>query len=58
MSGIEILGAVAAAIQLTETGLKIVKLISSLPSHIEGAPSRIKRRKAQIQHLVEIARII
>lgn len=58
MSGIEILGAVAAAIQLAETGLKIVKLISSLPSHVEGAPTWIKRRQAQIQHLVEIARII
>ena len=55
MSGLDVLGAVAAAAQLAATGLEIVKLISSLNSHVKDAPSWIKGRKTQIQHLVDIA---
>ena len=55
MSGLEVLGAVAAAIQLAEIGLRVVKLISTLPSRIKDVPSWVQRRQVQVKHLVEIA---
>ena len=58
MSGLEVLGAAASAIQLADAAWKVSKLFSSLSSHVEDAPSSILKRKAQIEYLAEIARLI
>ena len=58
MSGLEVLGAVAAAVQLAECGLKIARLITQLRSQVHDAPASLSRRLLQVQHLTEIARLI
>ena len=58
MSGLEVLGAVAAAVQLAECSLKIARLISELRSQVRDAPTSLSRRLSQVQHLTEIARLI
>ena len=58
MSGLEVLGAAASAIQLADAAWKISKLFSSLSSHVKDTPSSILKRKAQIEHLAEVARLI
>ncbi|KAL8826389.1 MAG: hypothetical protein Q9191_003834 [Dirinaria sp. TL-2023a] len=58
MSGLEVLGAAASAIQFADAAWKISKLFSSLSSHVKDTPSSVLKRKAQIEHLAEIARVI
>ena len=54
----EILGAVAAAIQLAQVGTKVIKLPFLLLSQFQDAPTSVQKRENQIQHLVAIARAI
>jgi hypothetical protein len=58
MSGLEVLGAVSAAIQLADAGLAIVKFLSILCSTLHDAPEYFKKQSIQIQHLIEVARLI
>lgn len=58
MSGLEVLGAAASAVQLADAAWKISKFFSSLSSHVKDTPSSVLKRKAQIEHLAEIARLI
>jgi N-terminal domain on NACHT_NTPase and P-loop NTPases len=58
MSGLELLGALSGAAQLVDAGLEIIKLISTLCSKLLDAPASIKKRTIEIQHLIEIARLI
>ena len=58
MSGIEILGAVAATVQLVESGSKIVNLVAVLRSQVRDAPASLERRLTQVGHLVDVARLI
>ena len=54
MSGLEILGAVAAAAHLTEQGLKIVNLYSK----IRDAPESISKHIVHIERLIEVAKLV
>jgi hypothetical protein len=58
MSGLEILGALASAVQLADTCLKITISASELFTRVRGAPETIRTRIAQIEQLIEIARLI
>jgi hypothetical protein len=58
MSGLEVLGAVSGAIQLVDAGLGIIKFLEILCSTLHDVPASIKRRAIQVQHLVEVARLI
>ena len=58
MSGLEALGVVSSALQLADAGLAIVKYLSVLYSTLHDAPDYFKRRSIQIQHLIEVARLI
>jgi hypothetical protein len=58
VSGLEALGAVAAASQLAEQGLKIISMISELYIKIRDAPESMRKDALQIQQLVDIAGLI
>ena len=58
MSGLEVLGALAAASQLVEQGLKITIFISGLYKKIQGAPESIRKQVIQIEQLVDVSRLI
>lgn len=58
MSGLEVLGAVAGAIQLVDASLGIIKLLTTICSTLHDAPESINRRAIQLELLVEIARLI
>jgi len=58
MAGIEVLGALAAASQLTEQGFKISVFISDLYSKVRDAPESIRKQSVQIEQLIDIARLI
>lgn len=58
MSGLEVLGALAAASQLTEQGLKIAFFISDLYSKIRDAPESIRKHSVQVEQLLGLARLI
>ncbi|CZR65429.1 uncharacterized protein PAC_15329 [Phialocephala subalpina] len=58
MSGFEVLGAVTGAIQLADAGLAIIKAFSVLYSTLHDAPESFKRFSTQIQHLIDVARLI
>ena len=58
MSGLEILGALASTAQLADTCLKITIAASDLFTRVRGAPETIRTRIAQIEQLIEIARLI
>jgi hypothetical protein len=58
MSGLEILGAAAAASQLTQQGLKIINLISELAVKIRDAPESIHKNKVQVEQLIELAGLV
>jgi hypothetical protein len=57
-SGLDVLGAVAAASQLAEQCLKIISLISELYIKIRDAPESMRKDAVQIQQLVDITRLI
>jgi hypothetical protein len=54
MAGVEILGALAAASQLTEQGLKIADLYAK----IRDAPESIRKQSVQVEQLIEIAKLV
>jgi hypothetical protein len=58
MSGLEVLGAFAAASQIVDQGRKIISFISVLYSKIRDAPESIRKRSAQLNQLIEIANLI
>jgi hypothetical protein len=58
MSGLEVLGALAAASQLGEQGLKIINYISELYVKVQDAPNSIRKHKAQVEQLIEIEGLI
>ena len=58
MSGLEVVGALASAIQLAETCLKITIFANDLFTRVHGAPEVIRTRITQIGQLTEIARLI
>jgi hypothetical protein len=58
MAGVEVLGALAAASQLTEQGLKIAIFISDLYSKVRDAPESIRKRSVQVEQLINIAKLI
>lgn len=58
MAGVEVLGALAAASQLTEQSLKIAIIISDLYSKVHDAPESIRKQSLQVEQLIDIARLI
>ena len=58
MAGVEVLGVLAAASQLTEQSLKIANIISDLYSKVRDAPESIRKQSVQVGQLIEIARQI
>lgn len=58
MSGLEVLGALAAASQLVEQGLKIALFLSELYKKVQDAPESIRKQAVQIEQLVDICRLI
>jgi len=58
MAGVEVLGALAAASQLTEQSLKIAVIISDLYSKVRDAPESIRKQSVQVEQLIDIARRI
>jgi hypothetical protein len=58
MSGLEVLGALAGAVQLADTCLKITICAIDLFSRVRDAPETIRRRIVAVEQFVEIARLI
>jgi hypothetical protein len=58
MSGLEILGAFAAAAQLADAAIEIIQLISTFCKKVINAPRSIKARTIQVQQLIDIAQLI
>lgn len=58
MSGVEVLGALAAASQLAEQGLKTALFIADLCSKIRAAPESIHKQSTQLEQLISIAKLI
>src|SRR2546421_3656951 len=58
MTGVEVLGALAAASQLTEQGLKISIFVSDLYTKVRDAPESIRQQSVQVKQLIDIARLI
>lgn len=55
MSGFEVIGAVAAAGQFVEQGIKIVKLVESVYNQFEDAPALIQQRSERLGDFILIA---
>src|SRR6266536_2934537 len=58
MSGLEILGAVASAVQLADTFIKIATSTIDLFSRVRDAPETIRKRIETVKHLIDIAKLI
>lgn len=58
MSGLEILGVAASAIQVAQVTLDIVASLTMLFNQIRDAPKLLQTRLAQVQTLIEISRLI
>jgi hypothetical protein len=58
MSGLEVLGALAAASQLAERGLKIVNSIFKLYSKIRDVPESIRKHSVHVEQLIDIAKLV
>jgi hypothetical protein len=58
MSGLEVLGILASAVQLADTCLKITISATNLFTRVRGTPETIRKHVAEIEQLVEIARLI
>jgi hypothetical protein len=58
MAGVEVFGALAAASQLTEQGLKITIFIYDLYAKIRDAPESIRKQSVQVEQLIDIARLV
>jgi hypothetical protein len=58
MSGLEILGVAASAVQIAQVSLAIVTSFTSLFNRIRDAPKIVQTRLVQVQTLAEISRLI
>jgi hypothetical protein len=58
MSGLEVLGIVAAAAQFTDTGWKVVLSLSRLVSDLNHASRKVKNAAKQLQNLIEHVELI
>lgn len=58
MSGLEILGVAASAVQIAQVSLTIVTSFTSLFNRIRDAPKIVQTRLVQVQTLAEISRLI
>jgi len=58
MSGLEVLGAVASAVQLADACLKIATCAVDLFSRVRDVPETIRKRIVAVEQFVEIARLI
>jgi hypothetical protein len=58
MSGIEVFATLASAVQLAQTCLNITIFAIDLFSRVRGAPETIRKRIAEIEQFIEIARLI
>jgi hypothetical protein len=58
MSGLEILGVAASAIQVAQVTLDIVASLTVLFNQIRDAPKLLQTRLVQVQTLIEISRLI
>jgi hypothetical protein len=58
MSGVEILGAVASAAQLTDLGIRLLSHISRLCSQFLDHPHVLLKRQHGVEQLVQIAKMI
>lgn len=58
MSGVEILGVAASAVQVAQVSLAIVTSLTSLFNQIRDAPKLVQTRLVQVQTLAEISRLI
>jgi hypothetical protein len=58
MSGLEILGVAASAVQVAQVSLAIVTSLTSLFNQIRDAPKALQTRLLQIQTLFEISRLV
>ncbi len=58
MSGIEILGIAASAVQLAQVTVAVATSLSSLFVQVRDAPKAVESRLLQVQTLVEIARLV
>ena len=58
MSGLEAVGAAAAAAQFIDQGTKIAIFISDLYSKIRDAPESIRKQSVQVEQLTDISRLI
>ena len=58
MSGLEILGVAASAVQVAQVSLAIVTSLTSLFNQIRDAPKLVQTRLVQVQTLAEISRLI
>jgi hypothetical protein len=58
MSGLEVLGALASAVQLADTCLTITAFVIDLFTRVDRAPEAIRKRVVEIEQLIEITRLI
>jgi hypothetical protein len=58
MDPLAVLGAVAAATQLVEQGIKITQFLSKLYSKIQDAPESVRKHFVYVKQLIDIARLI
>jgi len=58
MSGLEVVGALAAASQLVEQSLQIIIYISDLYKRVRDAPESIRKQSIQVEQLIDITRLI
>lgn len=58
MSGLELLGVAASAMQVAQVSLAIVTSLTSLFKQIHDAPKVVESRLLQVQTLFEISRLI
>ena len=58
MSGLEVIGALAAASQVAQQGLKITTAIYDLSKKVRDAPESIRKQTIQVEQLIDIAKLI
>jgi hypothetical protein len=58
MSGLEILGVAASAVQVAQVSLAIVTSLTSLFNQIRDAPKVVQTQLLQVQTLFEISRLV
>ena len=58
MSGIEVVGVLAAASQLAEQALKVTGAIYDLYKRVRDAPESIRQQSIQLEQLIDIAKLI